>query len=142
MAIVINPPMTEALSSRIQPKLVEIGWSAGGEDSSPLSEYICLMLQNGKSQDQIAAELSGDLLGLDPGDRTATEFSRWLFKEVEGLAGETQQSGSEQPTATMLEKPQQENGGATAQENGNTIDHDMADFTADGGEAGGQQDGV
>jgi hypothetical protein len=40
------------------------------------------MLVNGKSQDQIAADLSGDLLGLPADDPTVHEFSRWLFEQV------------------------------------------------------------
>lgn len=87
----MNTSLTDALASRIQPKLVDIGWSIGGEDSSPLSEYICLMLVNGKNQEQIASELSGDLLGLGPDDPSATEFSKWLFEQVETLGSGTSQ---------------------------------------------------
>jgi hypothetical protein len=99
MALVLNTPLADALSNRIQPKLVEIGWSVGGEDSSPLSEYICLMLVNGKSQEQIAAELSGDLLGLDPGDASATEFSTWLFEQMDTLRGQLEPSQGTKPEA-------------------------------------------
>ncbi|KAF8456750.1 hypothetical protein BDZ91DRAFT_800976 [Kalaharituber pfeilii] len=87
MSITLGTPLAEALSSAIQEKLVEIGWSAPGEDSSPLSEYICLMLVNGKSQEQIAEELSGDLLGLPKEDDSATVFSAWLFGKVAELNG-------------------------------------------------------
>ena len=80
----LNSPLAEALNSRIQPKLVEIGWSVGDENS-PLGEYICLMMVNGKSQDQIASELSGELLGLDPDDASSAQFARWLFDEFEML---------------------------------------------------------
>ena len=84
MTLALNTPLAEALNNRIQPKLVEIGWSVG-DDNSPLGEYICLMMVNGKSQDQIAAELSGDLLGLGPDDESASMFARWLFDELEML---------------------------------------------------------
>ncbi|KAF8543830.1 hypothetical protein BDD12DRAFT_164071 [Trichophaea hybrida] len=84
MALALNTPLAEALNNRIQPKLVEIGWSVG-DDNSPLGEYICLMMVNGKSQDQIASELSGDLLGLGPDDASAAQFARWLFDELEAL---------------------------------------------------------
>jgi len=84
MALALNTPLAEALNNRIQPKLVEIGWSVG-DDNSPLGEYICLMMVNGKSQDQIASELSGDLLGLGPDDASAAQFARWLFDELETL---------------------------------------------------------
>ncbi|CCX31626.1 hypothetical protein FPQ18DRAFT_3964 [Pyronema domesticum] len=84
MAVAMSTPLEEALNSRIQPKLVEIGWSHG-DHNSPLGEYICLMIKNGKTQEQIASELSGDLLGLSPDDASATQFARWLFEELDTL---------------------------------------------------------
>lgn len=80
----INTPLGSKLNELIQPKLIEIGWSTGGpDDSAALSEYIILMLVNGKTQDQIANELSGDLLNLGPDDPGARDFSQWLFEQVE-----------------------------------------------------------
>lgn len=128
MALVMNTSLTDALATRIQPKLVDIGWSIGGEDSSPLSEYICLMLVNGKNQEQIASELSGDLLGLGPDDPSATEFSKWLFEQVEALSGKFSQEKSK------VEEPVQ----PANQTNGNVADHEMGDLVD--GEP--QQDGV
>src|SRR5271156_3094071 len=81
----LETPLAEALNAAIQPKLVEVGWSTGGGDESALAEYIILMLVNGKTQDQIAAELSGDLLNLGPDDPGARDFSKWLFEQVEVL---------------------------------------------------------
>ncbi|KAI9819087.1 MAG: hypothetical protein M1826_001179 [Phylliscum demangeonii] len=81
----LQTPLADALNRVIQPKLVDVGWSTGGADDSALSEYIILMLVNGKSQDQIAAELSGDLLNLGPDDPGAIEFARWLFDQVQTL---------------------------------------------------------
>ena len=75
-------PLAEQLSSIVQPKLVDIGWSSGGLDDSALAEYIILMLVNGKTQDQIASELSNDLLNLGPEDSGAQDFARWLFEQV------------------------------------------------------------
>ncbi len=83
--ITLNTPLADALNAVIQPKLVDVGWSTGGVDDSALSEYIILMLVNGKTQDQIAAELSGDLLNLGPDDPGAIDFSRWLFEQVDQL---------------------------------------------------------
>ncbi|KAH8676846.1 nuclear polyadenylated RNA-binding protein-like protein Nab2 [Tricladium varicosporioides] len=83
--VVLESPLAHALNAAIQPKLVEVGWSTGGADDSALSEYIILMLVNGKTQDQIAAELSGDLLNLGPDDPGARDFSQWLFGQVEVL---------------------------------------------------------
>ncbi|PQE14263.1 hypothetical protein CJF31_00006835 [Rutstroemia sp. NJR-2017a BVV2] len=107
--VVLDSPLAHALNASIQPKLVEVGWSTGGADDSALSEYIILMLVNGKTQEQIAAELSGDLLNLGDDDPGARDFSRWLFDQVSALssqsgggalpmagteAGQTQQEGS------------------------------------------------
>lgn len=80
----LNTPLADALNAAIQPKLVEVGWAGDGNDSA-LAEYIILMLVNGKTQDQIAAELSGELLGLSPDDPTSHEFAKWLFEQTEAL---------------------------------------------------------
>jgi hypothetical protein len=90
--VVLDSPLANALNMAIQPKLVEVGWSTGGADDSALAEYIILMLVNGKSQDAIAAELSGDLLNLGPDDPGARDFARWLFDQVDVLSS---QSGGE-----------------------------------------------
>ncbi|KAL2065146.1 hypothetical protein VTL71DRAFT_4287 [Oculimacula yallundae] len=84
--IAIDTPLAQALNSAIQPKLVEVGWSSGGGDESQLAEYILLMLANNKTQDQIAKELSSDLLGLGPDDPGARDFSQWLFQQIEALS--------------------------------------------------------
>lgn len=86
LEITLDTPLTAALNAAIQPKLVEVGWSSGDGDDSALAEYIILMLVNGKTQDQIAAELSGDLLNLGPDDPGARDFSQWLFQQVEQLS--------------------------------------------------------
>lgn len=83
--VALQTPLAHALNAVIQPKLIEVGWSTGGDDDSALSEYIILMLVNGKTQEQIAAELSGDLLNLGPDDPGARDFSQWLFEQVELL---------------------------------------------------------
>lgn len=83
--VALNTPLADALSDLVQPKLSEIGWNTGGLDDSALGEYIILMLVNGKTQDQIAAELSNDLLNLEPENTEPRDFSRWLFEQVELL---------------------------------------------------------
>lgn len=83
--IAMNTPLADALNSAIQPKLVEVGWATGGADDGALTEYILLMLVNGKNQEQIATELAGDLLGLSPDDPGARDFSQWLFQQIEAL---------------------------------------------------------
>jgi hypothetical protein len=92
--VALQTPLAHALNTVIQPKLVEVGWSTGGDDDSALSEYIILMLVNGKTQEQIAAELSGDLLNLGPDDPGARDFSQWLFQQVEVL--NSQQSAGDE----------------------------------------------
>lgn len=85
VSVELNTPLSEALNEVVQPKLVEVGWSTGGGDDSALAEYVILMLVNGKTQEQIASELSNDLLGLGPDDTEAVDFSKWLFEQVEEL---------------------------------------------------------
>jgi len=84
-AVSLGTPLAEALSNVVQPKLVEMGWSADGGEDSALTEYVILMLVNGKTQEQIAEELSNDLLNLGEGDTQAHDFSKWLFEQVEIL---------------------------------------------------------
>ncbi|KAA8644417.1 hypothetical protein EYZ11_002774 [Aspergillus tanneri] len=83
--VAAGSPLAEALAIAIQPKLIEMGWSSDSGDDSALIEYVILMLINGKTQEQIAGELSNDLLGLGEGDTQALDFSRWLFEQVETL---------------------------------------------------------
>jgi hypothetical protein len=83
--VTLGTPLADALSNVVQPKLVEMGWSADGGEDSALTEYVILMLVNGKSQQQIADELSNDLLNLGEGDTQALDFSRWLFEQVDEL---------------------------------------------------------
>ncbi|KAI1874622.1 hypothetical protein JX265_004830 [Neoarthrinium moseri] len=90
--IAMNTPLADALNSAMRPKLVEVGWAADGDDS-PLSEYILLMLVNGKTQDEIASELAGDLLNLGPDDAGAKDFARWLFDEIEAYNRNGQAGG-------------------------------------------------
>lgn len=103
-----DSPLAGAVASVIQPKLVEMGWSTDDGQESALIEYIVLMLVNGKTQEQLATELSNDFLGLGEGDTQALEFSRWLFGQVEALnqqlnGGPNQNApGQEQPSAPGL----------------------------------------
>lgn len=87
MPVTVAPgtPLAEALANVVQPKMVEMGWSADSGEDSALTEYVILMLVNGKTQEQIAEELSNDLLNLGEGDTQAIDFSRWLFEQLEVL---------------------------------------------------------
>lgn len=106
----LNTPLAEALSNVVQPKLTEVGWSTGGLDDSALTEYIILMLVNGKTQEQIAAELSNDLLNLDPDDSGATEFANWLFRQVDVLQNQISGNSTKQLQAPPQNLAQQAQG--------------------------------
>jgi hypothetical protein len=122
----LETPLAEALNAAIQPKLVEVGWSTGGVDDSALAEYIILMLVNGKTQDQIAAELSGDLLNLGPDDPGARDFSQWLFQQVEYLSSLEHGSGALAPQADATNGSGQLEGVLSGQ------DAEMGDVAASG----------
>jgi hypothetical protein len=88
--VLLSTPLAQALNAAIQPKLNELGWGSGGADDSALAEYIVLMLVNEKSQDEIAAELSGDFLNLSPDDPSAKDFAKWLFDQIDLLSSQQQ----------------------------------------------------
>jgi len=92
--ISLDTPLAETLSHLVQNKITEIGW--GQEDDTSLAEYIVLMLANGKTQDQIASELAGDLLQDGEG---IPEFAQWLFEQVAALrnGGQPASEGFAQP---------------------------------------------
>ncbi|RMZ83306.1 hypothetical protein DV738_g1163, partial [Chaetothyriales sp. CBS 135597] len=99
-SVAVDTPLAEALSTTIHQRIVEESWTT--EDDTALAEYIVLMLANGKTQDQVAAELAGELLQDAHGTE---EFAKWLFEQVAALSG-TQ--ASEQPTsASCAEAPEQ-----------------------------------
>lgn len=82
-----DTPAAQALSNAVHTKLVEEGWTQ--DDDTSLAEYIVLMLANGKTQDQIASELAGELLQDATG---TTEFAQWLFQQVDRMQEASQQS--------------------------------------------------
>ena len=138
--VALNTPLAEALSNVVQPKLSEVGWSTGGLDDSALGEYIILMLVNGKTQEQIAAELSNDLLNLGPDDTGATDFAKWLFEQVHIL--NSQLNGFPAPQASQEQQgqalPSYTDDGSLSK-GGNRILGDGGGTDADMGEA---MDGV
>ncbi|KAI9810346.1 MAG: hypothetical protein M1827_006313 [Pycnora praestabilis] len=140
--VTLNTPLAEALNNVVQPKLVEVGWSTGGLDDSALSEYIILMLVNGKTQDQIAAELSTDLLSLGPEDSGAIDFSRWLFEQVEIL--NNQLSGGSAPQGTDLSSALEAPLDIGGQQTQNGFEGDGSENIVDGQDAdrGDAMDGV
>ena len=95
--VALDTPLAGALGNAVQNKLMETGWASGGIDDSALGEYIILMLVNGKTQEQIAAELSADLLSLPPEDTGPIEFSSWLFDQVRVLSSQMDGMPQTQP---------------------------------------------
>ncbi|KAM7207640.1 nuclear polyadenylated RNA-binding protein nab2 [Naviculisporaceae sp. PSN 640] len=83
-----NTPLGDALNLAIQGKIADLGWAGGGAEGAAMSEYFVLMLANGKSQDEIAAEITNDLLGLAPEDDTARSFAAWLFEQIHTLSSQ------------------------------------------------------
>lgn len=88
VSVQLNTPLADALNSAIQPKLEQYGWATGGADDAALTEYIILMLVNGKTQEEVTRELSTDLLGLDPNDAGLLEFANWLFSTIDALSAQ------------------------------------------------------
>ncbi|KAF4464991.1 nuclear poly(A)-binding [Fusarium albosuccineum] len=134
----LNTPLAEALNAAIQPKLVEVGWGTGGADDSALAEYIILMLVNGKTQDQIASELSGDLLNLGPDDPSTREFSQWLFEQIDALnsqfnGGGSSMSGAPQEGAAGGEMDTDMNAGDVSELNAPTGPRSMRNGNQRGG---------
>ncbi|CAH0019407.1 unnamed protein product, partial [Clonostachys rhizophaga] len=101
--VALNTPLADALNAAIQPKLVEAGWGNGDGNEASLAELIILMLANGNQEEQIAAELAGDLLGLSPEDSSARDFARWLFEQIDTINGQlngTSQAGKDHADAS------------------------------------------
>lgn len=88
VTVELSTPLADALNAAIPPKLEEYGWATGGGDDVALTEYIVLMLANGKTRDEVTKELSTDLLGLDPSDEGLSNFCNWLFATVDTLAAQ------------------------------------------------------
>ncbi|KAK3328884.1 hypothetical protein B0H66DRAFT_487208 [Apodospora peruviana] len=84
----LGTPLADALNMAIQGKIADLGWAGGGAEGAAMSEYFVLMLANGKTQNEIAAEISGDLLGLGPEDETAPAFAAWLFDQISTLSAQ------------------------------------------------------
>ncbi|KAL9113548.1 MAG: hypothetical protein Q9227_002286 [Pyrenula ochraceoflavens] len=100
--VALGTPLAETLSSLVQPKLIDLGWST--EDDSSLAEYIILMLVNGKTQDQVASELSSDLL---PDETGTVDFAKWLFDQVSRLKGGPTQNPSSSDSAMLQQSSAQ-----------------------------------
>lgn len=91
--IIVGTPLADALNGAIQGKIAELGWASGGAEDAAMAEYFVLMLANGKTQAEIATEISGDLLGLGPDDPTAPDFARWVFDQIDTLGAQLNGAG-------------------------------------------------
>jgi nuclear polyadenylated RNA-binding protein NAB2 len=96
-------PLAATLQNVMMPKLLEMGLSSGLEDTA-MSEYIIMLLQDGKDQKQIADELYNDFgasLGTD--ESSTLEFTKWLFEHIQNLptAAENTQPGDMIPSGSM-----------------------------------------
>lgn len=85
--ITLGTPVAEALNTAIQNKIAELGWASNSSEGAAMSEYFCLMLVNGKTADEIASEISTDLLSLTPEDETPRIFANWVVEESHRLSG-------------------------------------------------------
>lgn len=86
--------LAQQIQSAIQPKLIENGWMTDETDQT-LSEYVTMMIVNGKDQQSVQAELGNDLLGVGEEDQAVQEFVQWLFDQVRALASPQQQNGGD-----------------------------------------------
>lgn len=127
--ITLETPLAEALSSAVHSKIVEEGWTQ--DDDTSLAEYIVLMMANGKTQDQIASELAGELLQDAKG---TTEFAQWLFDQVNILSGGSAPAPTTSQSTLQSAQPdaQVSNDQSSSADNGNSVipaayDTDMVD---------------
>lgn len=118
----LDTPLADALNAAIQPKLEEHGWATGGSDDAALTEYIILMLVNSKTQDEVAQELSADLLGLDSNDPGLRSFCDWLFTTIQTLSAQFGASNGQGQAAS---------GGAQGDAATADLDQDMEMTSAD-----------
>lgn len=83
-------PLAQAIQNAAQSKLIESGWVVEENDTT-LSEYVVMMLVQGKDADGVKAELGGDLLGVGEDDPGVAEFAQWLFSHVESISAPAEQ---------------------------------------------------
>ena len=83
--IAAGTPLASAIQSASQAKLIENGWVAEENDTT-LSEYVTMMVVNGKDPSGVQAELGGELLGIGEDDPGVVAFAQWLFAEVGRLS--------------------------------------------------------
>ena len=100
-SIAEESPLADQLKNAVQAKALEYSWTQDEDDTS-LAEYIVLMVANGKNQEQIAAELSGELLQDAEGTE---EFAQWLTNYVAKLTGAADNDDSAQAPSAQEDAP-------------------------------------
>lgn len=100
--LVLGTPLADALNAAIQSKIADLGWASGSSEVTAMSEYFILLLSNGKTTEEIASEISGDLLGLGPEDQTAPAFAQWLIEQANIL---NSQMGASNPPESNGQAP-------------------------------------
>ena len=71
-----DTPAATRLRTSVHERLVAEGWTQ--DDDSSFAEYVVLMLLNGKKEEEVIAELQGELLENAPG---IPAFVQWLFQQ-------------------------------------------------------------
>lgn len=115
--------LAQAIQNAVQPKLMENGWVAEGSDTA-LSEYVTMMIINGKTQEQVISELGTELLGVGEDDPAVAELASWLFQQIPTM--KAQLNG--QPAAEGGDAPAQQQDEQT----GASQDASMDDAAATG----------
>nr|OQO31749.1 hypothetical protein B0A51_00651 [Rachicladosporium sp. CCFEE 5018] len=105
MATDRDAPLAQAIQRAVQPKLIENGWVADDADNE-LSEYITLMVINGKTQEQVVSEVGTELLGVGEDDPAVAELARWLYLQVPHLLAEVNGSAGAQETPQQQQAEQ------------------------------------
>jgi hypothetical protein len=111
MSLDKEAPLAQAIQAAVQPKLIENGWVAEDADTE-LSEYITLMVINGKTQQQVVSEVGTELLGVGEDDPAVAEVARWLFQQVPFLNAQVNGGGQQAVDQPMDAQTQDAQNGA------------------------------
>ncbi|KAK4947171.1 oxygen-dependent protoporphyrinogen oxidase [Elasticomyces elasticus] len=130
-ALEAGSPLATAIQSAAQAKLIENGW-APEESDTTLSEYVTMMLVNGKDEQGVRSELGGELLGVGEEDEMVAAFVGWLFGEAQRLSAAASGGGDEgmglddgegaPVTTTMMEAQQSEPAGDESMGDAGAVD--------------------
>ncbi|KAK4548953.1 hypothetical protein LTR36_008726 [Oleoguttula mirabilis] len=97
--------LAQTIQSAAQAKLMEAGWAAEENDTT-LSEYVTMMLVNGKDFHGVQSELGGELLGVGEDDPGVADFTTWLFEHAQSLAGPSAPTQQERDAGATTVEPQ------------------------------------